>query len=267
MCHARPHVGHQIHDGKQLIGQPGDDGTAAGGGGVLAAADDVLARKQPVAPAETAHGVEEAEVEDRCFGALVHVFLRCRTIHGRRMTGATKLSHPHRPRPLTHIRKKVAMRLGSVAAEIHQDVRQRVGGHGDLEQGVEQRDDAVVGAGLAAETAGFVFGGGVVSFVDDTAREHGLVGDAEDEGAVGGVVGGAGARPHGFHARLDGGHGGEKEVEGGDAGGTAAAGVRGRASVGGDGGEEGGGAEDKGRGVGDHVDVGEDEAGFGRGGV
>lgn len=53
--------------------------------------------------------------------------------------------------------------------------------------------DAVVGAALAAEGEGLVVFDPVV---DHAVREHGLVGDAEDEDAEGEVLGRLGVTPH-----------------------------------------------------------------------
>lgn len=53
--------------------------------------------------------------------------------------------------------------------------------------------DAVIGAALAAEVEGFVVFDAVV---DHTIREHGLIGDAEDEDAEGEVLGRLGVPPH-----------------------------------------------------------------------
>lgn len=53
--------------------------------------------------------------------------------------------------------------------------------------------DAVVGTALTAEVEGLVV---FDTVVDDAVGEHGLVGDAEDEGAEGEVLGGLGISPH-----------------------------------------------------------------------
>jgi hypothetical protein len=53
--------------------------------------------------------------------------------------------------------------------------------------------DAVVGAALAAEGEWLVV---FAAVIDDTVREHGLIGDAEDEDAEGEILCRLGVTPH-----------------------------------------------------------------------
>ena len=148
------------------------------------------------------------------------------------------------------------MRLRAVGAKVPQNVREWVGRHGDLEQVVEERDDGVVGTGLAAEVQWC----GRVARVDDARGEHGLAGDAEDEGAVAVVVSWQGVRPHRFHGGFDARHGAQHGVEAVVDGGV-------RAGMRRDGVEEGDGAGDQWSGLTHHVHVREDEARLGAFGV
>ena len=131
---------------------------------VAATTNDVLAGKEPVPPAEAADVFEKPQVQDSSTGVL-----------------ATVLSHTNLFSPCLDVFQKFAVRLGTVASEVLEDVRERVLRHGDLQQVVEQRDDRVVGARLAAERHGLFV---VFAFVYDAVGEHGLVGNTEDEGAV-----------------------------------------------------------------------------------
>src|SRR5579859_2955422 len=94
------------------------------------------------------------------------------------------LAHAKLACRVAHVCEKLAVWFGAIAAEILEDLGERVSRHWDLEQGVEQGDDAVVRTRLATEAHGLLV---VVSLVDDAAREHGLIRDAKDEGAVRGV--------------------------------------------------------------------------------
>lgn len=68
--------------------------------------------------------------------------------------------------------EEFAVGFGAVGAEVFEDVGEGVGGHGDLEEMVEERDDGVVGAGFAAKVLRGVVG---VAFVDYAVGEEGLV--------------------------------------------------------------------------------------------
>lgn len=75
---------------------------------------------------------------------------------------------------------------GAVFAEVLEDLGQRGVGHGELEEVVHEGNDGVVGAAFTAERHGLVV---VEAFVHDAVGEHGLGGDAEDEGSEAGVLG------------------------------------------------------------------------------
>ena len=159
------------------------------------------------------------------------------------------------------------MRLWPIIPEILQDLRQRVRWHGDLQEIVQEWDNGVVGAGLAAEELWDIFAGGRIGelrLVDHAVGKHGLGGNAKDEGAVVEVLFGLGVGPHELHGSVDAVHGGEHGAEGlGDA---VDIGVGGRAS-GRNAFEEIDCAGDERTGGGDHVDVCQDETGFRRGWV
>ena len=168
---------------------------------VAATTNNVLAGEQPVPPTEAANVLEKSQVQHSSTGIL-----------------ATVLFHADFISPCLNVFQELTVRLGTVAPEVLENVRERVLRHGDLQQIVEQRDDRVVGAGLAAERHGLFV---VLAHVYDAVGEHGLVGDAEDEGAVLkkgqqwktcfspklgpylDVVFGPAVRPHSLHGRFD----------------------------------------------------------------
>jgi len=131
---------------------------------VTAPPNNILAGKQPVPPPEAAHMLKQSQVKHSSTSIFTTVFFHT-DLFGSRLD----------------VFQKLAVRLGTVASEVLEDVRERVLRHGDLQQIVEQRDDRVVGARLAAERHGLFV---VLAFVDDAVGEHGLVGYAEDESAV-----------------------------------------------------------------------------------
>ena len=195
---------------------------------MAAATNDVLAGEEPVPPAEAADVFEKSQVQDSSTGIL-----------------ATVLSHTDLFGPCLDVFQKFAVRFGTVASEVLEDVRERVLRHGDLQQVIKQRDDRVVGPGLAAERHGLLV---VLALVDDAVGEHGLVGDAEDESSVLNIVLRSAVGPHGLHGRFDALHRVEHVVE-------SHADVFG-AGIGGDGVEHVDCAFDEVGGVLDHVDMG-----------
>src|SRR6266480_3294915 len=110
------------------------------------------------------------------------------------------LAHAKLPCRVAHVREKLAVWFGALAAEILEDLGERVSRHRDLEQGVEQGDDAVVRTRLATEAHGLLV---VVSLVDHAAREHGLIRDAKDDGSVQGAAGRTLFRPSLLDAVLN----------------------------------------------------------------
>lgn len=68
--------------------------------------------------------------------------------------------------------EEFAVGFGAVGAEVFEDVGEGVGGHGDLEEVVQEGDYGVVGAGFATEVLRGVVG---VAFVDYAVWEEGLV--------------------------------------------------------------------------------------------
>lgn len=83
---------------------------------------------------------------------------------------------------------------GAVAAEVEEDIGEGGMRVWDGEENIEERDDGIIGTRFTAE--GLPRGRVCYTFVDDAAREHGLFGDAKDEGAEGVVVAGLGLHPH-----------------------------------------------------------------------
>jgi hypothetical protein len=95
------------------------------------------------------------------------------------------------------------VREGAVGAELVEDFGEGCFWHGDFAEVVQEGDllglvvvplvamvnwdayDAVICAALSAEVQGLVF---FTAVVDHTVREHGLVGNAEDEHAEGEVL-------------------------------------------------------------------------------
>lgn len=206
---------------------------------VAAATNNVLAGKEPVPPAEAADVLEKSQVQDSGAGIFAAVLFDTDFIS-----------------PRLNVLQELAVRLGTVAPEVLENVRERVLRHGDLQQIIEQRDDRIVGSRLPAERHGLLV---VLALVDDAVGEHGLVGDAEDESAVLDVVFGSAVGPHGLHGCFDALHRVKHVVE-------SHADVF-RAGFGGDGVEHVDCAFDEVGGVLDHVDVGQDEACFRRSGI
>jgi hypothetical protein len=131
---------------------------------VAATTNDILAGKEPVPPTEAADMLEKSKVQDSSTSIL-----------------RTVVSHTDLFGSLLNILQELTVRLRTIASEILEDVRERILRHRDLQQVVEQRDDRIIGTRLAAEIHGLFV---VLAFVDDAVREHRLIGDAEDEGAV-----------------------------------------------------------------------------------
>lgn len=87
------------------------------------AANDVLAGKQPVSPAEAAHVVESLQEKNCRLGI-------CQR----------KVAHPDLFRLGVDVREELAVGKRTVGAEFMQYLGERVGGHGDLAKVVEQWD-------------------------------------------------------------------------------------------------------------------------------
>ena len=156
--------------------------------------DDILPRKQPMPPAKAAHMIEQLQVADSGFDILAAV-----------ITDTDRLGL------LPDAGEELTMRLRTVTAEVLQDLREWVRWHWDLQQPIEEWDDAVVRSRFSTDEHGPAI---VVTFVDDAVGKHGLVGDAEDESTVGEVVFWFGLRPHRFHRLLDYFHSVEQQGEG-----------------------------------------------------
>lgn len=231
-----PNLPHKLHNSKQLIRQPSHNRTPTRRGGMTATANDVLTGKKPMPPAEAADVLEQTQVED--FG--LQVF-------------AAIVFDPDVFSALTNVGEEVAMWFWTVVAEVFEDFGEWISRHWDLEEVVEKWDDAVIGAGLAAEVEGLVV---VDALVDYAVGKHGLVGDAKDEGAIADVVLRSGVRPHILHGLLDDVHGVEQELE--------RVGDGGRACVGSDSIKHLDCALDEAACVSHHVDMSENEASLGR---
>ena len=87
------------------------------------ATDDVLAREEPVAPAEAADVVESLEEEDRGLGVFDGVFL-----------------HANLAGLFADVSQELAVRARAVSAELVQDLGEGSLGHGDFAEVVEDGD-------------------------------------------------------------------------------------------------------------------------------
>lgn len=112
-----PSLGHSIENSNELVRQPGNDGAAAGGSGMRGLLEDVLAGEAPVAIAEVADLVEEAEVAERGAGLGEGVALEG---DGEGEVG--------------DVGEEVAVVAGAVGAEVFKDRGEGGGGHGDGEE-------------------------------------------------------------------------------------------------------------------------------------
>ncbi|KAI6767734.1 hypothetical protein HG530_005743 [Fusarium avenaceum] len=186
---------HQFHNRTELVRQPGDNRTSSCGGRVHGVLEDVLAGEHPVSPAETSDVVEDSEVQ------------HCKT----EIAGfGEEISHADLYSCLADVLEECAVRLGAVFAELDEDIGKRVLGHWDLADVVQERNNGIVGSRFSTEELRLVV---VLSLVDNTIREHGLLGDAVDKGSVGHVILWKGLSPHALHVRLDDLHGVEDEFQ------------------------------------------------------
>ena len=135
---------------------------------MAAATNDVLAGKEPVPPTEAADVLEKSQVQDSSTSIL-----------------ATVVPNANLCGSLLNVFQELAVWLWAIASEVFQDARERVLRHGNLQQIIQQRDNRVVSPRLPAERHGLSV---VLALVDHAVREHGLIGDAKDEGAVLGMV-------------------------------------------------------------------------------
>ena len=105
------------------------NGTSTGSSRVGCPANNVLAGKEPVAPAKAANVVERLEEKHRCLGVFDGVFL---------YTNFFGL--------LADVGQELAVGTGAVRAELMEDLGQGGLGHGDLAEVVEERNlDWLVG--------------------------------------------------------------------------------------------------------------------------
>ncbi|KAL2289843.1 hypothetical protein FJTKL_01146 [Diaporthe vaccinii] len=194
LAHGGGDVDHVVEHGLELVRQPRDDGAAARCGGVVRHLEDVLLAEAPMAPAELAHLVQQLQPEPSALPDGLVVLARA---------GLQAQGEPAQAQldgAVAHVLQEGAVVRGPVLAEVLEDLGERGVGHGDLEEVVHEGDHGVVCARLAAEGHGLAV---VYALVDDAVREHGLRGDAEDEGAEGGVVARLGLHPHGLHGGVD----------------------------------------------------------------
>jgi hypothetical protein len=207
--------------------------------------DDVLSGELPMTPPKGANVVQDTQVQD----------------YSAEVAGVgEEIANTHISSLFTDGSKELAMRLRSVLSKLAQDLSKRVLGHRDLAKVIEKRNDTIIRSRLAAEELRLVI---VLALVDDAVREHGLIGDAVDEGAVGHVVFRQRVGPHFLHVGFDDGHGLEDRLKTdfgvGDGVFIVLLGASGR-----DGFDDVGGAFDQFASLSDHVNVSEDETRFGR---
>jgi hypothetical protein len=207
--------------------------------------NDVLSGELPMTPPKGANVVQDTQVQD----------------HGAKIAGVgEEIADTNISSLFADGSEEFAMRLRSVLSELAQDLSKWVLRHGDLAKVVQKRDNAIIRTRLATEELRLVI---ILALVNDTVREHRLVSDTVDESAVGHVIFGQRVGPHFFHVGFDDGHGLENGLKTdfgvGDGVLILLLGASGR-----DGFDDVGGAFDQLAGLGNHMDMGEDEACFGR---
>ncbi len=128
---------------------------------MAAALDDILSCKQPMPPAKAANVVEQTKVQSCCLHVITAVLANTELLC---------------PRP--DVGEKLSVRLWSVASKIFENLCERILRHWDLQEAVQQRDDAVVGSRFAAEVQRFVV---ILALVDNPVGKHTLIGDTKDD--------------------------------------------------------------------------------------
>lgn len=175
---------HGLQDRSQLVRQPGHNRGSTGGDRVLGVLDDILLGEGPMSVSEIPDLVNGGEEDGGRVGVLL-----CK-VTDLVLTGLffNKL-------------EELGMVVGAVGSEILQDSREGVRGHGlcQLEQVIAHRDHRIIRTGLSTMEHWLIRN----SLIDHSLREHGLVLGAHNKGSELEVICGEGSLPHGVHFLVD----------------------------------------------------------------